>query len=84
MRTAGLQQMYGRKPEGFRKLASRKVPKGVIWMYEDNRMIAEMEDPLFEPPAEWWKNRYNGSGNHPPPPETEEAENCGQSADKAD
>lgn len=51
--------------------------KGVIRMYKDNRMIAEMEDPLFEPPREWWRDRYNGS-DYLPPPETEEAEDCGQ------
>ena len=59
--------------------------KGVIQMYEDNRMIAEMrDDPFFEPPREWWERRYNGSSDHPPPPETEEAENFGQPAIIAD
>lgn len=54
-------------------------------MYDDDRMFAEMyDDPLFEPPAEWWEKWYNGSGNHPPPPETEEAESHGQSALSAD
>jgi hypothetical protein len=62
----------------------KKVTGMYIVRRPDPMTYAMQCDPLLEPTTEWWEGFYDGSHDISPPPATEEAEDHGQSAHKAD